>query len=202
MTQRINDQSINNAKVVSVVDSVLSKVYAQSDDMPKIILRELYDLKLITDHLREELRNLAPKTINTTHIQNANDELDEVVRMTEKATNTIMNACDGILKELKGRTVSPDTINMQITSIFEACSFQDITGQRISKVITALKNIDEKTSRITEILEQHFQLRLDDNEEEKISNVSLMNGPQLPGHGVSQTDVDRLLENETPPLTD
>ena len=32
-----------------------------------------------------------------------------------------------------------------IVQIFEACTFQDVTGQRIRKVVGSLKAIDEKT---------------------------------------------------------
>ena len=35
-----------------------------------------------------------------------------------------------------------------VTRIYEACSFQDITGQRITKVVTTLKVIEEKVAHI------------------------------------------------------
>ena len=34
------------------------------------------------------------------------------------------------------------------TRIYEACSFQDITGQRITKVVAALKAIEAKVAQI------------------------------------------------------
>ena len=36
-------------------------------------------------------------------------------------------------------------------AIFEACSFQDITGQRINKVIKLLDSIDERVGKLNEL---------------------------------------------------
>ena len=37
---------------------------------------------------------------------------------------------------------------MVVTRIYEACSFQDITGQRIGKVVTALKAIEGRVQQV------------------------------------------------------
>ena len=38
-----------------------------------------------------------------------------------------------------------------ITQIFEACNFQDLTGQRLTKVVNTMKFIEERLNRIIDI---------------------------------------------------
>ena len=142
-----------------------------------------------------------PGDISRDHIPGATDELDAVVNLTEEATNKIMNACDQVQNDISGL---PDDMQSRLqehlTNIFEACTFQDITGQRISKVIAALKKIDGKTQDMMAVLQTHFP----ESGQQKITRPSaptavgdpdsLMNGPQLPGKGVSQDDSDRILQ--------
>ena len=77
------------------------------------------------------------------------------------------------------------------TPIYEACSFQDITGQRISKVVATLKAIDAKVAHIVAA----FTPELDDADAlpEMPADAELLNGPQLPVHAMDQSDIDRLL---------
>jgi chemotaxis protein CheZ len=94
--------------------------------------------------------------------------------------------------------VSGDTaVRLQdaVTKIYEACSFQDITGQRITKVVTTLKAIESKVAQI--ILK--FGVKSEPGEAcdpatAVISGtVELLNGPQLPSNAMDQSDIDKLL---------
>jgi chemotaxis protein CheZ len=66
------------------------------------------------------------------HLVAAVDELNEIVRVTEDTTNTILEEAEEI--------DNGGMITDSVAKIYEACSFQDITGQRIGKVVVALKN--------------------------------------------------------------
>ena len=70
------------------------------------------------------------------------------------------------------------------TRIYEACAFQDITGQRIAKVVAALQAIEARISRTREAVEAPPEP----------ATPSLLNGPQVPGAGVSQSDIDALFD--------
>jgi chemotaxis protein CheZ len=86
-------------------------------------------------------------------------------------------------------------VNDNVMKIFEACSFQDITGQRIGKVVETLRLIDERVSRFAN------KMRVEDakghaNEEEakraeRKKNL-LLDGPSAKGEGINQDDVDNL----------
>jgi chemotaxis protein CheZ len=83
--------------------------------------------------------------------------------------------------------------------IVEACTFQDLTGQRITKIIKSLKEIDTKTLDLMRILEDRFATVTKSKPVEKPISVndkdSLLNGPQLPGQGISQEEIDKLLSD-------
>src|SRR5207302_1956515 len=82
-------------------------------------------------------------------------ELGAVVGGTEQATQQILEATEAIDQAATAlsRNTSPDQqkllseeIQERVVSIFEACNFQDLTGQRISKVMNTMKFIEQHIS--------------------------------------------------------
>ena len=86
-------------------------------------------------------------------------------------------------------------IEEQMMIIFEACSFQDITGQRISKVVETLQLIDERVSRFAKAISAKDSSD-HSNEAERVRDERkqrlLLNGPQLGGPETSQSEVDAM----------
>lgn len=76
--------------------------------------------------------------------------------------------------------------------IFEACSFQDITGQRIRKVVRTLTDIEERVGHLISLLGDKAA-GTGDNEDKRVGDARLLNGPQLPPQAVSQDEIDKLL---------
>jgi len=188
------DKSYRRDQVVSIINSVIHKV-SQPQDLPQeVLLHELHDLKRIMEDLRYQLGNTAADSVLSEHIPSAHDELEAVVGATEAATESILGACENILAAVQRK--APDmerAVETEITGIYEACTFQDITGQRISKVITTLKAIDAKVSGLLNTIGAN-----DDAHKPPVmqtQNSSLLNGPALPqGGGLSQSEIDRLLD--------
>jgi chemotaxis protein CheZ len=129
-------------------------------------------------------------------------ELDAVVDGTERAAHQIMDAAETIAKAAKSLTTSQtkdDALTREIREnvqrIFEACNFQDLSGQRIAKVMTMLQFIDERIARMMEIwggAEAFKHLAAAGGNE-----PSLLHGPKLAddsGH-VTQDDIDAILES-------
>ena len=75
------------------------------------------------------------------------------------------------------------------------CSFQDITGQRITKVVSSLKTIEDKVGGLLSILAKKLPGIDYVQEEEPEGDDALLNGPQLPDQGVTQEDIDALLDD-------
>ncbi len=79
--------------------------------------------------------------------------------------------------------------------IFEASSFQDLTGQRTSKVIATLKFIDESIHRLILAFfgEGADDMRQTKPQRDTNSEDALLDGPQLPGAENKQEDIDAVL---------
>ncbi len=81
----------------------------------------------------------------TAATRNSGLELEAVVQATEEAANRIMEAAEAIgdwLREGRHDSVAMDVVNEKVNAIFEACSFQDVTGQRIRRAIQHLQQVE------------------------------------------------------------
>jgi len=136
----------------------------------------------------------------------ASSELDAIVRSTEAATNKILEANEDIEKLINevGRThhddeeiqVVVDKVAQNVIKIFEASNFQDITGQRVNKVIKTLRYIEDRILAMIEIWgREAFQnLPVDHARPHNEAADELMNGPQLENEGITQGDIDKLFD--------
>ena len=79
---------------------------------------------------------------------NGGVELEAVVQATEKAANQIMEAAEAINTWLHagGDPAALQVVREQVSSIFEACTFQDLTGQRIRRAIEHLQQVETMLS--------------------------------------------------------
>jgi chemotaxis protein CheZ len=72
-------------------------------------------------------------------------ELEAVVQVTEQAANQIMEAAEAIGTWIERGRDDPgaiEAITERLNSIFEACTFQDLTGQRIRRAIEHLQKVE------------------------------------------------------------
>jgi chemotaxis protein CheZ len=165
------------------------------------LLAEIEELANTVANARAEIAALGADDINESHIPSATDELDAIVAHTATATDSILECCEKI-DAITSRLTPEDASMMQdvVTRIYEACSFQDITGQRITKVVGTLKAIEGKVAHIMDVFQP-------DPGAERIEAVavapkdvpavdeaaSLLHGPQLPANAMDQSDIDALL---------
>lgn len=148
----------------------------------------------------------------------ASDQLDQILQTTEKATVDIMEIVEKhmelqmnastTLQELRaGNDVSPETLdqlidsnnalNLDLMQIMTTLSFQDLTGQRIKKIIEALKKVEKITFDLfmstglkIKAKEKNPDKDLSQLEKETEMAVSELKGPQS---NSQQADVDDLL---------
>lgn len=184
---------IKKEQVMDLINSVLVRVRAPEELSREIIHAELNDLKSIITNLKDELATSQPDAISKSFIPDAADELEAVVYTTEKATGTIMDACDEILSIVDNSAVS-DEVQQRVIRVFEACSFQDITGQRIKKVIRTLSQIDEKIKSLLSVMESQFFEPAFAEYVPADQSGEYLSGPALPRCAVSQDDIDMLFE--------
>lgn len=190
------NQSYERDQVIKIINSVISKVEYGEDETKSQIFAELQDLQKIIEEARSEIGATRPDDIKEKHIPTATDELDAVVAATAEATGTIMDASE-IIMEKAGAIGGEhgDAITNEVMKIFEACSFQDITGQRITKVIKTLKDIEGKVSRMLNIIAAKMPgiAQSDEEVDTRTEDEKLLNGPQMEDKAISQDDIDKLL---------
>lgn len=186
---------INMASSLNPKDSVADNFVHQ----------EIAKLAQYIGEAKNEIFSIQTNAREEDAIEDASLHLEEVVKATEAATTKIMDAADAIQAAAGGIGGEKEQKIMDTTTIiYDACAFQDITGQRIRKVITLLANIEDRVAKLNSI----FGTEASVGEEKPAVDVKtidpnavvvpkddkeLLHGPQLSGAAASQADIDRLL---------
>lgn len=203
LTKLANMQSgklaFDRDEVTDIIRSIMTSM--EGDLMPghMKIYSELEALSQYIVAAKHEIASLRPDEIMARHLPMATDELDAIVGATEQATNEILEAMEVL--ENNAANMAPETADIVtncVTRVYEACNFQDITGQRITKVVKALKHIENKVSALMAAFGEELQKSgasapMEDHSEEDNKDKSLLNGPQLPEDAQKQKDIDALL---------
>ncbi|MEH6525495.1 MAG: hypothetical protein V7723_05440 [Sneathiella sp.] len=169
-------------------------------------------------NLRQELQQLSEVILETKReiaslqssasgqkLNAMSDQLGAVVIDTETATNSILEAVETIENKNESLEVNASTpeeaeivegINGAILKIYEACSFQDITGQRISKVVGTLAFVEERVGAMIGILGGEGELEEVDivKQAVQLDDDIELNGPRPEGHEISQDEIDSLFD--------
>ncbi len=148
----------------------------------------------------------ASDRISEEYLPAATAELTAMRQTTEEAADRIMTAVETIdaLRDQMPEAVS-DAVGEAVIEIFEACGFQDLTGQRIGRVNKTLEDVradvaegrtetgtgssDSATTRdkSSEMKEKEVS--------QEISEEDLLNGPQLPGDAKKQDEIDAMFDD-------
>ena len=168
-----------------------------------VLRRELMEMAASIEQARREVAALRPPDGSGDKILSATNELDAIVISTERASFEILNAAERLMDlagKLRASGADPamcGEIDTQVNDIFTACSFQDLTGQRTSKVVNALRYIEQRVMAMISIWGEDGLAGIIVKEEQTDSrpDAHLLNGPQLDGHGVSQADVDSMFDS-------
>jgi chemotaxis protein CheZ len=196
---RDKQESISHREeIATIVEDVLTSLKGDMSAADVRLYHELEQLSQLIQSAKSEIAAIRPEQIKEQHIPTATDELDAIVGATEVATGTILDC----MEKIEGLTGKMDAetgaaVGNAVTQVYEACNFQDITGQRISKVVNALKEIETKIDALVKAFGSH----VDGKAAAPVAPVApapdddshLLNGPQLPTNAISQADIDALL---------
>jgi chemotaxis protein CheZ len=191
---------------VAEAHALLETYRAQIEQCEKLKV----ELDLIHDAINRTKREIAVlhgKSFDGNEMAKVTGELGAVVGGTEQATQQILEAAEAIDQAASalGKVTSPEQHKLlseeileRVVSIFEACNFQDLTGQRISKVMATMKFIENHITVMMDIwggvdaIRAHAPALIDDRE----GDARLLNGPKLDGDvgHVSQNDIDALFD--------
>lgn len=175
------------------------------------IQQELSAISQYVQQTRSDIAALRPADSGANRIEAATGELDAIVAATERATTDILNAAERIT-EWTARIPRTDPELAEVADAIEAwsieiltsCSFQDITGQRTTKVVNTLRYIEQRVNTMIEIWGVDRTVTVTGSGDFAVSHrkmnderpdAHLLNGPQLDGEGVSQDDIDALFDS-------
>jgi chemotaxis protein CheZ len=169
----------------------------------KVELDSIYEA---INRTKKEIATLRYAGAQGQEITRVTDELGAIVLGTETATNSILAAAekiDDLSSNLSSRLSGGDQeiareIVEQVIGIFEACNFQDITGQRISKVVNAMRFVEERVHHMIDIwggMESFKDVETIDDSRRQ-GEAALLNGPALAtDKGVTSQDaIDALFD--------
>jgi chemotaxis protein CheZ len=160
--------------------------------LDRSIIAEFKYLADFIQKARDEISGLQANDIKDTRLPGASVELDAVVRDTERATETIMTEAEKLMSvEPTDLAAYKAEVNAAMMRIFEACSFQDLTGQRVTKVISTLRHIEERVTRFAGALGVTDTKQAETADEVRAREL-LLNGPAMNGPSTSQDDIDAL----------
>lgn len=162
-------------------------------DKASALYEEVWALSRSIVEARNQIRALRPARLKTRDLNPAFQEMEEVVKTTEDASNAIMDAAEKINSADPDAEDFANLLRDNCSLIFEACAFQDLTSQRITKVIKTLKLVDEHLDELQVLLGPEFGEE-DDDDEVTSGDEALLNGPAMEGEGISQEDIDKLFD--------
>lgn len=148
---------------------------------------------------RERLKDVRPGALRDEHLPMAREELEAIVEHTEEATNTIMELAETMMELDPKEGTYAESINDSLMKIFEACAFQDITGQRASRVTDTINATADQISQVALVLGAKHDETVGDAEEtekEKHARENLLHGPQNGPEAISQDEVDEVIDQD------
>ena len=179
----------------------LAEVAAQSlqtffQAMDAKVYGELREIAGYIETMRHEIGALQVNDLKNSRIPAAGEELDAIVQATEAATHTIMECAEAVMgADASDPAAYKVLVDEKMLVIFEACSFQDITGQRIAKVVETLQHIETRVARFADVMRaKDLDGFLNEAERARAERKEalMIHGPQLDGRGNAQNQIDEL----------
>jgi chemotaxis protein CheZ len=187
--------SIPIEDVSAVLEKIITAISPGTSSNEVFLRDEITRIAAQIQVTKNEILALSPGTESTNNIGEAAVQLDAVVKATEEAAHTIMDAADEIQTVVAPMAID-EKIKQTITDItariYEACNFQDLTGQRIKKVMQALDITESRIRKLIGLFSSDGSINPQELAKFQPDDDSLLNGPQLPGHAPSQAEIDAM----------
>ncbi len=183
--------------IAGVTEILLATMRRYFNSIDTTLYTEFRGMSEFIQRARSEISELRPNDLKQDKIPRAGLELEAIVASTENATGTIMDAAEEIMSADPTADGYSDAVNEACMRIFEACSFQDITGQRITKVVATLTYIEERLLGLQDawgpdIDDADGAAPIPGMKHDVRPDSDLLNGPALDGEGIMQDQVDDL----------
>lgn len=202
-TSPLSPPDADQSELLNLVQQSETLVELMGGFFTRLDTRRSQDFEAIIGYIAEakaEIRDLRPQAISQSGLPTAGAELHAISRDTENATNVIMSAAEAMLDMDVSTPGLKDRVDDEVMKIFEACSFQDITGQRVSKIIKVLTQIDALISRLADAVGAvDAATAAPLTAAEQRARDLLLNGPAIGGPETRQADIDDLFATPATP---
>src|SRR5262245_50930981 len=169
---------------------------------------DLVEMAKAIARTKTEIAAIKPDAEDHGKFGEASEELDSIVQSTETATSDILAAAEQIqeiawtLREQGFDAEVCDVLDVKATEVYTTCSFQDLTGQRIRKVIQVLRYLEGRINAMIKIWGLEGAMAAEAAEGERAGAAeALLHGPARPGFGLDQADVDMVMGPAEPAPT-
>lgn len=176
----------------------------------KKLKSEIVSLVQYMKRFREEIAMIVEDGDDKSHFEGVSDQLDAIIGATEDATETILASVEKIdtdVEAIRQSIKDPDkvlqicdTINFNTVKAMEACTFQDITGQRVTKIVRSMKFVEGRVNSLADLWGRSELVQVSEKikkeNQEKNGNVEdNLRGPALPEEAsISQSEIDALFD--------
>lgn len=185
--------------VIALAELTTESLQAFYSRMDREIHGELVAIASYITSMRKEIAALGVNDLKQNRLPSAGHELDEIVRATEEATNAIMSSAEELMAADSSAPGYAAMVEDKAMRIFEACAFQDLTGQRIAKVVETLQSIEQRVERFAaavRVVETDEEPNLSEDAKAARKRDLLLNGPQSKGVAIEQSDIDAILSSD------
>ncbi len=169
----------------------------ETSEMDKFRL-DVLEMSRAIARTRDEIAAIKPADGTGGRLTEATDELDSIVAATETATSDILAAAEKVqeaawtLRENGAQVETCEALDQLATGIYTSCSFQDLTSQRIRRVMATIEFLEKRVNAMADIWLSGDEDKAAHTPEVD-PNAGIVTDPSM-----SQADVDFVLVNTVP----
>ncbi|MCG6122464.1 MAG: hypothetical protein MEP57_07125 [Microvirga sp.] len=184
--------------LLDAIERIESAVHRDREAQEKDRLRiDLMEMARAISRTKAEIASLRPHQVENSNLTVASEQLDAIVRTTERATSDILEAAEHVqeaawtLRETGADEAICDELDRRATDIYTACSFQDLTAQRTGRIVHTLRYLEERINAMIDIwgAPDEDDSRSDDTRRDLAESLDDFNG-------LCQTAIDDVIFEE------
>lgn len=144
--------------LLDAIERIEAAVHRDREAQEKDRLRvDLMEMARAISRTKAEIASIRPHQVENSDLSVASEQLDAIVRTTERATSDILEAAEHVqeaawtLRETGADETICDELDRRATDIYTACSFQDLTAQRTSRIVHTLRYLEERINAMIDI---------------------------------------------------
>ncbi len=199
------NRTADTNELLNAINTLKSSSSGNTPETIDVLRRELQEMSASIQQTRSEITAIKPDSSEDNRIMAATEELDAILIATERATSEILTGAERIqeisekLREQNADEDLCDELESHATGIFMACSFQDITGQRTTKVVQVLQYLEHRIDSMIQIWGTTSDEKANGPATARLANPNetrpdahLLNGPQLEAEAPTQNEIDDI----------